>query len=304
MILSSGGKVSWHCFNCKFKASYTPGHPLSFKFRKLLGWLGASSNDVQRLVIEAMRVRDLMDPQEIAAPTEEPTFAQRALPPDSISFLALAGFYVLKDMQDVPDQLGAAVDYVFRRHIDMEKYEFFWTPSVEHKMSHRVIVPFVYKGQTVGYVARAVNDAIKPKYHAEHPANFVFNMDNQKPTSKFVIVCEGTFDAMSVDGVSVQQSEISEQQADIIESLGKEVIVLPDFDEHVNNRGRTVWPGKDMIKSALNYGWSVSFPAWRDTCKDANAAVTKYGKLFTLKTILAGRESNSLKIKIKSGMKE
>jgi len=43
---------------------------------------------------------------------------------------------------------------------------------------------------------------------------------------------------------------------------------------------------------------SVSFPVWRSECKDVNAAVMKYGKLFTLKSILEGVESNSIKIQI------
>jgi len=128
-----------------------------------------------------------------------------------------------------------------------------------------------------------------------------YDLDKQLPDSKFVIVVEGPFDAMSVDGVSVQTNEISEQQAELIESLGKEVIYVPDFDRHVNKQGREVWPGLRAVEQAVEYGWSVSFPVWHEDCKDVNKAVEKYGKLFTLKAILAAKASNPLKIKLRAG---
>ena len=300
-ITNPDGGVSYHCFNCQFKTSYQPGRPLSFKFRKLLNWLGADPTEVKRLVIEAIRVKELIRPEDIRAPEEEIVFEARSLPQEAQSFLALAEFYKLAEYQSTPKLFTDAVHYALDRKIDTIKYDLYWTPEVEHKLNHRVIVPFVYKGQTVGYTARATVDGIKPKYHSNHPANFVFNMDRQLPTSKFVLVVEGPFDAMSIDGVSVQTNEISEQQAEIIEGLGREVIYIPDFDQHLNKQGRPVWPGLAAVEQAIEYGWSVSFPVWRETCKDVNAAVIKYGKLFVMKAILEGKESNSLKIKLIAG---
>jgi len=300
-ITNPDGGVSYHCFNCQFKTSYQPGRPLSFKFRKLLNWLGADPTEVKRLVIEAIRVKELIRPEDVKEPAEEIVFEARALPQEAQSFLALAEFYKLAEYQSTPKLFTDAVHYSLDRKIDTIKYDLYWTPEIEHKLNHRVIVPFVYKGQTVGYTARATVDGIKPKYHSNHPANFVFNMDRQLPTSKFVLVVEGPFDAMSVDGVSVQTNEISEQQAEIIEGLGREVIYVPDFDQHLNKQGRPVWPGLAAVEQAIEYGWSVSFPVWRETCKDVNAAVIKYGKLFVMKAILEGKESNSLKIKLIAG---
>ena len=300
-ITNPDGSVSYHCFNCQFKTSYQPGRPLSFKFRKLLNWLGADPTEVKRLVIEAIRVKELIRPEDIRAPEEEIVFEARSLPSEAQSFLALAEFYKLAEYQSTPKLFTDAVHYSLDRKIDTIKYDLYWTPEIEHKLNHRVIVPFVYKGKTVGYTARATVDGIKPKYHSNHPANFVFTMDNQLPTSKFVLVTEGPFDAMSIDGVSVQTHEISEQQAEIIEGLGREVIYVPDFDQHLNKQGRPVWPGLAAVEQAIEYGWSVSFPVWRETCKDVNAAVIKYGKLFVIKAILEGKESNSLKIKLIAG---
>lgn len=300
IMTNPDGGVSYHCFNCGFKASYQPGRTLSFKFRKLLSWLGADANEVRRLVVEALRVKDLISPEQIKEPEEEIKFEARTLPLEAQSFMALAEFYKLADYSNMPHQIIDAVNYITERKISTVNYEFYWTPEVEHKLNHRVIVPFYYQGQIVGYTARALVDGIKPKYHSNHPAHFVFNLDKQKRDSKFVIVVEGPFDAMSVDGVSVQTNEISEQQAELIERLGKEVIYVPDFDKHTNKQGRDVWPGLAAVEQAVEYGWSVSFPLWSETCKDVNAAVQKYGKLFVIKSILDGKESNPLKIKLKA----
>jgi hypothetical protein len=291
IITNVDGGVSYSCFNCKFKTSYQPGRPLSFKFRKLLGWLGADSNEVKRLVIEAVRLKDLIRPEDITAPEEEIVFEARTLPQEARSFNEMATFIRLQDEDALlPAEFNRAVEFVYKRlGSQLSKYDFYWTPEVEHKLSHRVVVPFYYKGNIVGYTARAVEEGIKPKYHSNHPSNFVFNMDQQLPDNKFVIVVEGPFDAMSIDAVSVQTNDISEQQADIIESLSREVIVVPDWDK----------PGQQMIDRAIEYGWSVSFPVWRETCKDAGEAVERYGRLFVLKAIIDAKESNALKIKLR-----
>jgi DNA primase len=117
----------------------------------------------------------------------------------------------------------------------------------------------------------------------------VFNLDKQHKDSKFVIVVEGPFDAMAVDGVSIQGSEISDTQAELIDRLQREVIVVPDTDS----------AGRKLVDRAIELGWTVSYPVWQETCKDLNEAVVKYGKLFVLKSILTARETSRLKIELK-----
>ena len=295
---NANGGISYHCFNCQWKSSYTPGYPLSFKYRRFLKWLGVDDNDIQRLVIDALRVRDIIQPEQIEEPEERIEFEPRTLPSEAQSFMAIAEFYHLAD-RDFPKDFINAVNYVYQRNIDMQRYEFYWTPQVEHKLSHRVILPFFYQNKIVGYTARTFVDGIIPKYHSDHPSQFVFNLDQQHKENKFVIVVEGAFDAMAIDGVAVLSSNITLQQAELIEALGKKVIVVPDFDQHVNKQERKVWPGQQLIDCALEYGWSVSFPVWSEQVKDVSDSVVKYGKLFTLKSILAATETNPLKIKLR-----
>lgn len=289
-IITDGGKVSYHCFNCQYKASYQPGRHLSYKFRKLLSWLGADDLTVRKLVIDAIRIKDLVAPEELAKePVEEIVYEARQLPESARNVVELANFYSIGDYNNVPAELLATIEYVHRRAIDLNRYEFYWTPEEAYNLHRRIIIPFHYRGQTVGYTSRAIADGIKPKYWSSHPADFVFNLDMQKPDWKFVVVCEGTFDAMSVDGVALNGSEISDIQVDQIDRLQREVIVVPDTDR----------AGRKLIDRAIEAGWTVSFPVWMETCKDINEAVVRYGKLFVLKCILAARETSRLKIELK-----
>ncbi len=281
------GSVSYHCFNCNFKASYQPGRHLTFKFRKLLKWLGADDTDIKRLVIEAIRVRELVAPEEVKTEAEEERieFKVRDLPEDAISIRQLQ---TAKITDILPGLLSSAIDYVKSRRIDLTKYDILWTDSTEHSLHQRVIIPCIWQGRTIGYTSRAFVDGVKPKYYSHYEPNFVFNINNQLADSKFVIVCEGPFDAMSIDGVAVLNNECNETQADIIESLGREVIVVADRDR----------AGAKMIANAIEYGWTVSFPVWLETCKDVNEAVIKYGKLFVLKSILDAKQTSKLKIEL------
>ena len=288
------GAVAWHCFNCGFKASYQPGRHLTFKFRNLLGWLGAPDSEIKRLVIEAIRLKDLIDPTVLAvtAPKEEIVIKKRSLPADAQSFAALETFYELSDYD--PSAPGTiqfidALQYVGERAIDIDKYMFYLTPEKAHSLNKRVIVPCYWKDEIIGYTGRALVDTVTPKYHNNYESNYVFNTNMQLPNWKFVLVMEGPFDAMAVDGVAVLGNEISEIQADIIESLGREVIVVADRDAS----------GVTAINAAIKYGWAVSFPIWQETCKDVNEAVCKYGKLFVLKAIIDAKETNTLKIQLK-----
>ena len=288
-LKTDAGRVSYHCFNCQFKASYQPGRHLTYKFRKLLSWLGADDNTVRRLVIDAVRLKDLVAPEQVQEPIEEIRFEARALPAEAREINELHAFFMLGNYQSVPAEYFAAVEYAARRNLDIDKYKFYWTPEVANNLHRRLIVPFYYQQQIVGYTARAIVDGIKPKYYSSHSADFVFNLDTQQPDWKFVLVCEGPIDAMSVDGVAVSGAEISDQQAELIDRLQREVIVVPDSD-------RT---GQRLIDRAIELGWTVSFPVWMETCKDINEAVLKYGKLFVVKAILESRETSKLKIELR-----
>jgi DNA primase len=139
----------------------------------------------------------------------------------------------------------------------------------------------------VGWTGRKVT-AGKPKYLTTAQPGYVFNLDRQRPTRQFVIVVEGQFDAIAIDGVAIMHNEPNTVQCARINALGREVIVVPDQDQ----------AGAKLIKAALDNNWNISIPDWGAEIKDVADAVQHYGRLYTLTTILKYRESNSLKIEI------
>ena len=85
-------------------------------------------------------------------------------------------------------------------------------------------------------------------------------------------------------------SEVRDQQALLVNSLNKQVIVLPDRDK----------AGIKLVEESIELGWSVSMPEWEDDVRDVNDAIQKYGRMFTLHTIVSYAEENELKIKLRS----
>ena len=273
VISGPDGSISYHCFNCNFKISYRPGWHLSYRFRRFLSWIGANENVINRLVIEAVRVKDLVGP-DIAEPEKEAiNFRKRPLPDDVM----------------LVDQDPVALQYCLNRHVNLDRYPLLVSKKTDHNLNRRVIIPFTWQDQLIGYTSRSWDPSVKPKYYSQYEPNYVFNVDRQPTDAQFVVVVEGSFDAMAIDGVAVLSNECNEPQADIIDSLNREVILVPDADR----------AGSRLITNALEYGWSVSFPVWLETCKDVSEAVARYGQLFVLKTILDAKETGRLKIELK-----
>jgi DNA primase len=81
---------------------------------------------------------------------------------------------------------------------------------------------------------------------------------------------------------------VSDAQARLIRTLGREITVVPDQDQ----------PGMELVERALELGWAVSMPEW-EGCKDVNDAVIKYGRLATLLTIMQSRETSRIKIEMR-----
>jgi len=167
-----------------------------------------------------------------------------------------------------------------------------YSPDKTWDVDHRLLIPFYWRGDVVGFTGRMFEQSDKVKYYTDVQPGYVFNMDAQDWTRKFVIVTEGPFDAITISGVSILGSEINETQRELIDGLGRRVIVVPDRDA----------PGEKLIGQAKEFGWSVAFPEWGDGVNDVADAVAKYGRLFVLQSILKTAESNKLKIDLKRKM--
>lgn len=283
-IVNGGNAVSYHCFNCGFKCSWQPGRHVSKNMKNFLRWLHVSDDTINKIIFEALKTSE---EQAASATSIIPKFDERALPLDSKSLEDWSNWIELQGWENADQSLIDVFCYLRNiRALDPFGYPYYWTNKVGFK--NRVIIPFLKDGNIVGWTARAINDA-QPKYLSEQQPGYVFNLDRQTTDRQFVIVSEGPFDALSIDGCALLGAEIKDSQNWLLHQLGKEIILVPDRDR----------AGQQTVEQALEYGWSISMPDWPEGIKDTNDAVCKLGKLATLYLIVSAKESNKLKIQLR-----
>lgn len=278
-IINQEDVLSYHCFNCGFKASWQPGRHVSYKLRQLMIWLGIPDDTISRLSLEVLKISEGVEVKQHIA--ELPTFQQVQLPPDAK--------LILDDPCDESTHLTAVKDYMSNRQLWVDQgYKYYWSSSLAYR--DRLIIPFYYENKIVGWTARTINKDKTPKYITESQPGFVFNLDEQRPQKVFCIIVEGPIDAIHIDGVALMRAEINDQQAMLIDRLNRDKIVLPDRDK----------AGAALVEQAIARGWSVSMPDWGENIKDVSDAVQKYGQLYTLYSIVSAAESSPLKIRLRA----
>ena len=276
-LISEGDTVSYHCFNCGYKASWQPGRPVSQKLRKLLQWLNCTDDTITRLTFDVMRLNEGVEVAE--RKIELPTFETVPLPPDAVK---------IADITDFNKFSIAVVEYMAARGLNLDDTDYYWSPSLAYR--DRLIIPFYYEKRIVGWTARTVAADKKPKYLTETQPGFVYGLDEQGYKKVFAIVCEGQVDAIHVDGCALGGSEINDAQAMLINKLNKDVFVVPDRDH----------AGKKLVEQAIEHGWGVSMPEWSQEINDIGDAVDKYGRLYTLYSISNAAETSPLKIRLRA----
>ena len=276
-VIQNEGGISYHCFNCGFKASWQPGRNFSHKMRKLLQWLGAPDDIINKVGLDVMRENEGVEAKTRIA--QLPTFSTVPLPDDVIK---------ITDITDFNKFSMAVLEYMASRNLNVDDTSYYWSPSLGYR--DRLIIPFYYEGRVVGWTGRSVLADKQPKYLTEVQPGFVYGVDEQGPHKVFTILCEGQLDAIHVDGCALGGSEISDQQAMLLNRLQKQIIVVPDRDS----------AGGKLVEQAIELGWSVSLPDWDNGINDIGDAVNKYGRLYTLYSIANTAEDSALKIRLKA----
>jgi len=236
-VIQEGDNISYHCFNCGFKASWQPGRNVSQKLRKLLQWVGTPDDIINKLALQVMQENEGVVAKTRI--TELPTFNTVPLPEDAIK---------ITDITDFNKYSMAVLEYMAQRNLNVDDTDYYWSPSLGYR--DRLIIPFYFEGRVVGWTARAITPEKKPKYLTEVQPGFVYGLDEQRHNKMFVIVCEGPIDALHIEGCALLGSEIKDQQAMLINQLSKDVIVVPDRDK----------AGSKLVEQAIELGWQVSLP--------------------------------------------
>lgn len=283
-----------NCFNCRFHAAYTEGEELRSSFIFFLNQLNISKTFIDKIKFEIYKqknqIKTLRDGDEEEENPENKIrsmfdkWKPMELPKDAMPITTWLEHGL--DDHNFLDVANYAID---RRLLNLG--DFCWSPDTKNNMNERLIIPYYYKGNIVGYTSRLCYDTPDksiPKYMQHCPEGFVYNLDHHSDWSrKYAIVTEGVLDAWTVDGISTL-GEINQEQIDIINRLQKQVIVCPDGDKD----------GRGLVDAAIENKWMVSFPKWRMFYKDATAASEKYGQLLTTQSIIASVISGKDKIQV------
>ena len=270
------GQTNWsmHCFNCGYKCNFVLGRSISYKTKQLLLWCGIDDTQIGKWSLESLQQKDLLEIVIQKKTKIKIKFKDHELPEG--------------EMLDGNNPLHKVyVDYVQSRGINYNEYPFLITPTATGRYANRIIIPYTYNNKIVGHTSRFLDNKI-PKYINEQQPGYVFNIDVQKSEWQVCILTEGIFDALSIDGIAIMHDDISNDQAQLIASLNKQIIVVPDRDK----------TGLKLCDRALELGYSVSLPNWELDIKDVNDAVVRYGKLPTLLSILQSATMSKIKIEM------
>lgn len=282
--------IAVNCFNCGFTCSYTEGKPISKSLKFLLKQIGTDPKFIEYVEFEAFRIKHRISPREGTNILEKARnsidlWHTKPLPDDSLPI------HKWLEYNNTDSNFLTVIKYLESRSIRNWR-EFYWCPSSQHQLNKRFIIPYYYNKRTVGFTARlGYNSADKtvPKYYQQSPTDFVYNLNSQSNWErKITLVTEGVLDAWTVEGVGMMGSATA-GKIDIVNRLGKQVIVSPDRDD----------AGYELVKIAMENNWAVAFPKWPKGIKDATDAATVFGRVLTVKSIIDSAVQNPSKIKIK-----
>lgn len=281
--------ISYHCFNCGFTASHRKGRTINKKFLRFMKLLGIPDSEIKRLQLDSIREKELSSGPTLLLPTQQsisiPEFPEISLPHKTFRL----DEWLMKS-DDPPANSIYAAKYLVDRGV-YDHVDAYWCPDL--KFRKRVIFPYWQGQKIVGYAARDFTGTSETKYLAHAPNGYIYNVHKILEPTKYLIVVEGVIDAAVLDCVGILSNEAGNAQIDCINQYKGEVIVCPDRDA----------AGKKLAKQAIENGWSVAFPDWEPDVKDAADAVKRYGKYYTLKSIIDSRVSNSTKINVKLKIK-
>lgn len=266
---------SFHCFNCGFKAGFFLGKSLTKNTRTLLSWCGVDEAQINRYNVESLQQKDLFAYSKKVKEKKKIKFTEKQLPDGE-----------LIDSKNVRHKIY--IDYLTKRGIKYDSYPFLVTPDDIGRNSKRIIVPFTYENKIVGCTSRFLDDRA-PRYINEQQPGYVFGYDFIKPEQQFVILCEGIFDALSIDACALTHNNISNEQAQILSQTNKRIIFVPDMDI----------TGLKTCDRAIELGYDVSIPEWDNDVKDINDAVVRYGKLPTLLSIIQHATTSKVHIELR-----
>ena len=123
IMTSSDGGWSYHCFNCNFKAGWTPGKLLSKNTKTLFKWLGMNDTDLGKLNLIALKIKD---DQPVSKKPLNFDLNERPLPEGTLTVME---WISTPDIQDIAEDIGKIIEYILGRGMELDWYNWMWSPA-------------------------------------------------------------------------------------------------------------------------------------------------------------------------------
>lgn len=267
-FLFDGDVVVYNCFNCQTKAKHEEhSSAMSGNMRYVLKAFGVTDNEIDEVLGTAFFNKSTAS-KDITLESLKPQVSlftpEVPLPPKS---------FLLGSAQS-PEFQKPLIDYLESRCLDYRALKAYF--SLDTKYLNRVILPCMRDGKIIFWQARTITNA-KPRYISPGTNKDAVLWGYDELRSSYglpLFITEGIFDAASIDGIALLGSTISEAKLQILQQTRRRICVVIDRDD---NGGR-------LAQLALSYGWEITFPP--KNAKDANDSVKRFGKLFTLFTLM------------------
>lgn len=281
-ILFEDENIIYQCFNCKYKWFWKPGYGMSKSMYNFFKDLNLTENDFNNL---RQLIQEYID-TEITT-TNQPIIKKRELRQIPTNYKMIQESLYKGEKSST---LTKIVNYLYQRNPRLMS----WSPLYWAENQQNFLIPCKEYYDIVGYSLRNINDNTNSKYIHFIPQGYVYNYDNFLKDRKYEILVEGQTCALAINGIAYLSSTITPDRLKRILPFtdNKEIIICPDRDK----------AGMKIIDQIIdeNLPFSVSFPNWEKGIKDPEEAVKKYGRLYTIYSILTSKESDKNLIKFKS----
>lgn len=268
-----GDTVGYNCFNCGHAAMYNPheNKTLPEKMQVVLDAFNVPKEEWQAVVLHSLTFNSNKIHSNVISTNIEP----KEIP--------LPSFFKLLEDDKNDKWAQRAIEYLKEeRGINYKDYIFcICTEETKDpeskKWCHRLIIPIFKDDKIVFYQGRDLTGTKPKKYMSPDVPrdNIIHGYEHiHESTNVPLYIVEGWFDAFLINGIAIFGPVLSANQQKWINQSHKQKVVIPDkFGD-----------GWRLAQQAIELGWSVSTPDIGN-CADVNEAVTKYGLLYTLKSI-------------------
>lgn len=273
-------EVFYNCYNCHFRAMYEEG---TGKFNRWMKEIcaanGITETDLQGISATLFFNKGDKSDKEITLDsmkkvnlhTPEVQFPARTLQ------LGSAGYDEFQE---------PLIEYLLSRSMDPLKFYF----SLDPQHLGRVIIPYWRDTRLIYWQSRAIDRTVKPRYRncSATKDAIIYGYDKLFTYSEDpLFVSEGVFDAESSEGIAILGSSLNAAKIEVLHKTRRRIIFVIDRDEN----------GSDLGDQVLAQGWELTFVDPR--AADVNDSVQKYGKMYTMYTLMKNATTKANKIQSK-----